>query len=122
MRCLFVFWCKFALKCGVTAPDFPTNWSDLFLDVFSAYVKSMALLILTREVCETRARARQERIESELTRDFFAFRLSFLAEKHQPYAGISRHSCTKNALSCNFSSGRFANVHFFLYLCRRVEI
>ena len=76
MQRLFVFWCKFALNCGVTAPDFPTNWSDLFLDVFSAYVKSMALLILTREVYETRARARQERIESELTRDLFALRLS----------------------------------------------
>ena len=36
---------------------------------------------IIRDVYETRARRRQERIESRLTRDLFAFRLSFIGQK-----------------------------------------
>ncbi len=38
----------------------------------------------------------------------------FSAEKYRPHATI----LLKNALPCNFSAEKFANVHFFLYLCR----
>ena len=34
------------------------------------------------------------------------------------YASSSRHCNTKNAQTCNFSAEKFANVHFFYYLCR----
>ena len=52
-------------------------------------------------------------------RKIIARAITFLRRSTCPYASISRHYCTKNALSCNFSSGRFANVHFFSYLCIR---
>ena len=104
MQHLFVFWCKFALNCGVTAPDFPTNLVRPFLQMFFRRVLDLIeLLILTRDGYERKARARQKQIESRLTRDLFAFRLSFLVKNHQ------------NARARTFFFGKVCKCAFFLY-------
>ncbi len=61
---------------------------------------------ITRDVYETRARATQKQIESRLTRDLFAFRLSFLAKNQQ------------NARACTFFCGKVCKcAFFFVPLC-----
>ena len=114
MQRLFVFWCKFALNCGVTASDFPTNLVRSFLQMsFRRMLNLIILLILTRDVCERKARARQKRIESKLTRDLFAFWLPFLAEKHQLYASIVCRYATKKTRPCTFFFGKVCKCAFF---------
>ena len=61
---------------------------------------------ITRDVYETRARAMQEQIESRLTRDLFAFRLSFLVKNQQ------------NARARTFFFGKVCKcAFFFVPLC-----
>ena len=58
--------------------------------------------------------------ESDLSRrKIIALAVPFLCRSTCSHASMRRHFCTKNARMCNFSSGKFANVHFFLYLCIR---
>ena len=59
---------------------------------------------LSLKECETRARARQKRIESRLTRDLFAFRLSFLVKNQQ------------NARARTFFCGKVCKCAFFFVL------
>ena len=64
---------------------------------------------LSLKECETRARATQKQIESRLTRDLFAFRLSFLVKNQQ------------NARARTFFFGKVCKCAFFfvsLQACR----
>ena len=57
---------------------------EILLYLCSAFLPPPHLIChyrITRDVCETRARRGQEQIESRLTRDLFAFRLSPLTRK-----------------------------------------
>ena len=70
----------------------------------ASVVNSICHFRLSLKECETRARARQKQIEGRLTRDLFAFRLSFLVKNQQ------------NARARTFFFGKVCKCAFFFVL------
>ena len=81
-------------------------WKQLFSrdSLHASVVNAICHFRLSLKECETRARARQKQIESRLTRDLFAFRLSFLVKNQQ------------NARARTFFCGKVCKCAFFFVL------
>ena len=78
-------------------------WKQLFSrdSLHASVVNAICHFRLSLKECETRARATQKQIESRLTRDLFAFRLSFLVKNQQ------------NARARTFFYGKVCKCTFF---------
>jgi hypothetical protein len=78
-------------------------WKQLFSrdSLHASVVNAICHFRLSLKECETRARATQKQIESRLTRDLFAFRLSFLVKNQQ------------NARARTFFFGKVCKCAFF---------
>jgi hypothetical protein len=89
-------------------------WKQLFSrdSLHASVVNAIRHFRLSLKECETRARATQKQIESRLTRDLFAFRLSFLVKNQQ------------NARARTFFFGKVCKCAFFfvsLQACRNMS-